>query len=419
MKKNLVVFVFILFIINSVAYSENNLNEWKYSKDIDSENEIEYKSIFLDEEVYKYSKDNLSDIRIINDNNEFVPYYIYNEYLGNKIEKEKIYSSKKVLTFTDKNKDKYMDFEILSEEENVDIIGNQIRLFVNNESFLENIKIYASYDNENWNYIKSDIIYKTKDTEHQTVNLDNTYKYSFYRVVFLKNIDNTQIEDIELVYNYKDAKYENYKKTTMVDYNIELDDLRNTVITIDNKNNLKINSIDIITNDDFKRKYYLLYKNEKSEDFIRAKEGEIYNIQLKNFNAQNTSIAPNEKYYKEDKYRILIINKDNQPININDIKIDYYINKIVFKKDESKKYKILFGNDDANIPNYDIESYIQHIEKEKQEVCSLSNIEKINTNEKDVEKRKINYKIILNILVVIIAIFLVGIILKKANFKDM
>ncbi len=300
MKKILAVLIVILFFsIHIVSFANENSDDWKFSKKINYSDGNEYKSFFLDEEVYRYSKDDLSDIRIINDKNEFVPYYILNKYC-------------------------------MDEQEGL---------------------------------------------------------------------------------------YENYKKTKHPNFKINIKN-NDTVILIDNKNHLNINDIKIISKDDFKRNYDIYYKNDEYGEFEKADSGTIYKINLENYKEEKNIIvldSISNYFIKSDSIKMVIHNKDDRPINIENIQINYYIDKVVFKRDSRNKYTVLFGSEYAGTPSYDIQSYKNYIEKENQEICTLSDLIERNIKYEKKEDEKSNYELILNIIVILISLILVIIIMRKST----
>jgi hypothetical protein len=168
----------------------------------------------------------------------------------------------------------------------------------------------------------------------------------------------------------------------------------------------------------FKRSYQVEYKDNDEVDYRPVSGGNIYQIALANFEIEDTDIELEyvSKYYlSADTIRIMIINKDDEPIDIKALEVTYYIDKLVFEDEGSESYKMIFGNKDARAASYDIEEYKQYIEEEDQGVCTLSA-----TKDRDVEitEDKTDYKLILNITVVVIAVLLVGLIFFKSNFKD-
>lgn len=61
MKKIISILYILLLLSVSIVFSENsNTDQWKFEKQILINEELEYKTIMLDKEVYKYSKAGLS-----------------------------------------------------------------------------------------------------------------------------------------------------------------------------------------------------------------------------------------------------------------------------------------------------------------------------------------------------------------------
>ncbi|WFD11656.1 hypothetical protein [Tepidibacter hydrothermalis] len=291
MKNVVLLTVLLFFSIHILSFANEDIDDWKFSKEIYYSDHKEYKSIFLDEEIYRYAKDDLSDLRIINNQNEFVPYYVFNK--------------------------------------------NSVKI----------------------------------KQVHFNINLENN----------------------------------------------------DTVILINNEDNLNIRDIKIISQDNFKRKYDTYYKNGKYEEFYTVDSGMIYRLNLKNHKEEKNNVITdfNLNYFsKPNIIKIIIHNKDDKPINIDNIHINYYTDKIVFKKDDNKKYKLLFGNKYAKMPSYDIKSYKDYIEKEDQEICNISNLTEQNKNYKEKEYKEINHKLILNIIVILISLILVMIIMRKSTPEE-
>lgn len=415
MKKLIIVLITMLLFLNTTVLAED-IDNWKYLKEIQSKEEG-YKAVYLDEHIYRYTKGDLSDIRIIDNNGEFVPFYLYNKYLVTSNIKNREYKSKEILSFT-KNKDSYYDFEIIMIDENTDIIGNKLLIDINKDDFFNEVEVFGSYDNEKWDFIKLDKIYRVKEAEKLDVVFDDSFKYRYYRIVFKNDTSSDYIKSFKLIMDEKEIEYEEYRKTKKIEYEI-LSNNKETIININNEDRLKINNIAILSNDDYKRNYILYFKNDEDGSFNDIKYGEIYRINLEKFSAENNNITLDnvyEKFIKFDTIRIKIINNDDKPINIEDIKINYFVDKIVFKGDKNNTYQILFGNKDTKKPTYDIESYKHEIEKEIQKVCSLSNLLKnaaFKENSNDNEQGDINYKLILDITIALISVILVILIIRK------
>ncbi len=113
---NGIIIISYISFFNMVGYTNtnginNHLIKWEYQKNINIEGNKKYKNIFLDKDVYRYTQDNFSDIRIVDDQKSFTPYFIVNSYIKQKRKKIK-YRTKRINTFKDKRGDSYFDFQI-------------------------------------------------------------------------------------------------------------------------------------------------------------------------------------------------------------------------------------------------------------------------------------------------------------------
>lgn len=418
-KIRVLLLVILAFLLSSTMnVFADSQNQWKYSKEVYFENQEDVKAIYLDEDIYRYAKEDLSDLRLINEKNEFIPYYIYNRFLStNKAEYTK-YIGKEVLSFM-KDNNYYIDYEISSIKENMDVIGNKLDFNVLKDSFYKEVQIFGSYDNKSWENIKSDIIYRVNGIEKLAISLDDTYKYRYYRIVSVNDTSGVAINNMSLVYDDNEAIYEEYKGFKEIDHEVEVNKESNeTILNIHNRDRLRINSIRIISKDDFNRSYKLYITNGEGEKLKEVRSGEIYRLNLNQVKAENTSIqigGTTGEFITSEHLQVVIKDRDDYPINIEGVEISYYIDKMVFKSNDTDKIHILFGNEEASKPHYDISTYIEEIEKVKQENTTLSDLVEKVIEEKGQEKN-FEFKWILNISVLLISGLLIILIIRKSHF---
>lgn len=408
----LIVAIILFTAINIFADQDE---QWKYSKEVTYENKEEVKAIYLDEEVYPHAKKDLSDIRLINDKNEFVPYYVYNRFISTSSEEYTEYTSKEILSFM-KNNNYYADYEVKPIDENTDVIGNIIMLEVPKDTFYKEVEILGSHDNKTWEKITSDIVYNINGQSKTQVPLEGDYKYLYYRVISVGDTGETPISHLTLIYDYTESTYEQYKKSKKIEYKVEVDKVKKeTIVKIHNKDSLRISNIQLKSSNDFNRKYNIYAANNEEEKVQQIAMGSIYKFSLEEIKIEDMNIPLKETIddmIAPEYLEIVIKDQDDKPIDIEEIEITYYIDKIVFKTNDSKGIKLLFGNALAKKPNYDISSYIVEIEKSKQEMANLLGLVEREVEEITV-KTSFNFKWILNISVIVISGLLVIVILKK------
>lgn len=382
---------------------------WKFEKEILINEELEYKSIMLDEEVYKHSNNDLSDIRIVDQNNEFVPYYIESQYEERDEQKNsQVYYAEKILTFL-KNDDLIIDFKLINDSVEKDFIVNQLDLNLDlSLNFAKDIIIYGSYDNEKWDSIKKDNIFNISDENRSKTSLylDENLKYSYYRISILQNIENIQVESMVAIKNEDIIVNRNdYILEGELEYKTN-QEANNTIITMENPNKLKIFKIEISSKDLFNRDYKL-----ESQDGFVFNRGKINSDKNGNFiNVYDDYIRT-----QAEKLNLTIYNKDDKAIKIDEIVVSYYVHQLVFKASKGNKYRMLIGNENALAPSYDITSYKTLIESEQNETVVFGDtLERI--IEEPVSKEN-NLKSILNMVVILTSIVLIFIIFNSIKKK--
>ncbi len=422
MKSRLLIILTVALILSSLTMAfagetDNDLNLWLYEKDVQCSESKGYQAFFLDEDVYRLTKRDLSDLRIVDDQGDFIPYYLHNQYLT--AEKVTIvdHESTKLASYLKKD-DHYTEFRIIQKDELEDILANEIIFDISGDNFLEEVMIYGSYDNNNWQHVKDGYIYNTDEGNKLNIKLDGTFKFDHYRIVFVNDVEKTEINNLELVYSEKNVVHEQYQKMKSVDYSLDYSD-GYTEIILENKDNLKVKSLKIVSGDSFKRSYQLSYKNEGEENYRSLDSGEVYQMDLENFKIEETEIScgrSSDSYISADFIKIRISDKDDKAIDINEIEVTYYIDKLVFENQASSGYTLLFGSDTAKQPSYDIVQSKKYIEEEDQQTCSLSQLVE---REVKVAEEPFDYRIILNVIVVLVSIILVAIIMRKSGFKKL
>jgi hypothetical protein len=424
MKKKLTVLIILaaLLLLSTVTIAsaketEKDLNEWLYSRDIQCDNIVGYQAIFLDEDVYRLSKRDLSDIRIIDDEGNFVPYYLHNEYLSTEKDSGMEYDSVKLYSYL-KRDDHYSEFMVIEKDALHDILTNEIFFDIKNDNFLEEVKIYGGYDGNTWEHIKSDYIYRTDEGKKLSIKLEDTLKFDHYRIVFVNDVEKTEINDLIFIYSEKNVIHEYYQKMKTGIISVESVD-NHTEIIFENKDNLKIKSMNIISDDSFKRKYQLYYKNEEDMDYQILDSGELYQMNLENFNIKETEITcgkTSDLFLSADWIKIRVNDNDDQPIYIESLEVTYYIDKIVFENQGSDNYTLLFGSENTQRASYDIAQSKKYIEEEEQQICTLLELME---REVEVAEEPFNYRMILNVIVVLVSIILLLIITRKSGFKKL
>ena len=386
MKKinKIILFLFLLTIVQ--------LFSGQYFKTIKITGKSTYKQFFLTEDIYENSKNNLGDIRIIDKNGKEVPYVIES---GKEQEKhsEKIVARAKideVLTKKDK-----MEFIIKfnSDSSLKDIIGNRFEL-IPSKNFYTEYTLLGSNNGTDWEQIASGEIYKTPDKSNLTIEFSEK-RYEFYKVVTPLDKGNIFSEAILKLSNNEAGKFKTIR--TKLDYKVEQEG-KNTILKIKSKF-LPLKNIVLDAEDEFQRNYVVRSGDGFYAEGIISKVGEKSNLMI---NLENVP--------KLSEIIVEIRNGDNSPLKIKGVTGNYVPDRIVFKATEGENYKITFGDESLDKPEYDIAEFVDSI-KERDEVF-VGKLEK--ANGKKVLKPR-DYTVYYNVFIGAVVVILIGFMLNKIN----
>ena len=384
MKKinKIILFLFLITIVQ--------LFSSQYFKTIKITGKSTYKQFFLTEDIYENSKNNLGDIRIIDKNGKEVPYVIET---GKEQEKnsEKIVARAKideVLTKKDK-----MEFIVKFNSDNSlkDIIGNRLEL-ITSKNFYTEYTLLGSNNGTDWEQVTSGEIYKTPDKSNLTIEFSEK-RYEFYKIVTPLDKGNIFSEAILKLSSNEAGKLKTVG--TKLDYKIEQEG-KSTILKIKSKF-LPLKNIVLDVNDEFQRNYTVRSGDNFYVEGIISKVGEKSNLII---NLENVP--------KLSEIIVEIQNGDNSPLKIKGVIGNYVPDRIVFRATEGEDYKITFGDENLNKPEYDIVEFADSI-KERDEVL-VGKLEKSEGN--NISKSK-DYTVYYNVFIGFVVIVLIGFMIRK------
>lgn len=366
---------------------------YEYLKNIEVSGKNSYKEFYLTKDIYLKSKNNLNDLRIINEIGEEIPYVIEkNIETSNRLEKK--VSTGKIIS--KKNKETQMEtvVKFTPKTKLDDIVGNIIQLKAI-DNFYSKYELLGSDNGKNWIYISSGELYKTPEKEELRIEFIKK-KYSYYKIVTALT-EKIKYNALVLLLNEKKID----KKTNIItnlQYKVE-EKRNNTIVTIQS-NNLPLQQISLKINDEFKRNY--IVRNDKV-----YKTGNLFKVG----DREKLDIQFNKKISLEQ-IILEIENGDNKPLMIEKIQGEYLPLKIIFKAKPEEKYILTFGDRELFKPRYDLEEFSEIIK-----LRDLVVLGDLKSMPKIIVPIKRNLTIYYNIFIVIIVILLSGFIVKKIAEK--
>ena len=363
MKLKTISFLFI--ILATTAFSQ--IDSYSYKRKLNTVEKESYYSIPLLPEVVANCKSNINDIRLYNikeNDTVEVPYLM--EWMKTTNEQTTV----PFKLINDTYNEKCCSYVTLKFEKKQTI--NQIILNVEESNFDKRVQIEGSNDNKKWFTIREHMrIVRFQNSEdnfaYTTLNFQNT-EYSYFRLKF----DDGSSPRITVTDAYA---YEN--KSTPGNYSeLKMNDWKQT-------NNKKEKTSEIILN--FPYQYlinYITINSKTKSDFYRninvygsngtyhTKNGDKENWYLMNTSVfsseENGPIACNNEATK--KLKIEIINYDDEPIDIGEIKAYSEQCRLVSNLPVSDNIYLAYGKQNDNAATYDLAHFKEKIPKTLSEI---------------------------------------------------
>jgi hypothetical protein len=346
---------------------QDGQQDWQFSKPLNFEaNGSSYRAVFLDEQVYAGATQDLRDLRIVDGKGQFVPYYIDSGY-EESAERQVKYATELVGTVKKEKDTSVLDFKVTPLGEHVDIQGNILTISLPQDYFLKHVEVFGSYDATAWEFVQKDDLYRTESLKKDTIDLNDTYTYSYYRLKILNNVEGLDFSQLQLSYNTSAIQWQDYQKNAKPTYEMK-QEAGFTDIIIQNADHLKIKEVQLLAAGNFKRNYEVLGPDE--EHIETEGVAELFRLNFKDATIADTTITA-ALPITSSSFKVRINNQDDLPLDISDIQIKYNLDKVVFEDRGSESYHVLYGNDNVVKPQYDIVNFKSHIEQEGVALGSL------------------------------------------------
>ncbi len=222
---------------------------------------------------------------------------------------------------------------------------------------------------------------------------EDIYENSKNNLGDIRIIDNAGKEVPYAIETLKNQNKNNVKVN--LGYEVEKNG-KSTILKIKSKF-LPLKNIILDVNDEFQRNYAVRSRDNFYAEGIISKVGEKSNLMI---NLENVP--------KLSEIIVEIRNGDNSPLKINGVTGNYVPDRVVFKVTERENYKITFGNENLEKPEYDIVEFVDSI-KERDEVL-VGKLEKSEGN--NISKSK-DYTVYYNVFIGFVVIVLIGFMVRK------
>jgi len=390
---NKIVSVFLIILL-LVFYSITAL---AHTAKIEIEGENRYKAIRLTPQIYSAANSNLSDLLIKDSRGESVPYFINTGSKTESVNRE-AYSMELINSYLMED-NFYFDYKLATTRSG-DTISTSIDFVTRNANFAKEVDVYGSYDNVHWDFVQKDKIYSIDDKSKLTIEFEHPQKFTHYRLKLANNLEQIYFDTVNCIYSVETSEETYFIQNLEPEFRVESGE-KTTSIVIEGLKNLRLNDITIHTDSMFKR-------NARAPNGVNK---EIFNLSLNDTSYSDTTIPLYWYISPDESFIVTIADADDKPIQVNGVTARYYADEIVFEGDSNEVYTLEFGEDPAKTaPVYDIERYKSEILRGAIDKVVIG---EITYEEAEEPAPGRDYRLIFNIVIVIVTLLLGTVIVLK------
>lgn len=343
------------------AAADFTSEKWAYARDIiisNPDEPSEYATVELDEHVYENAQTSFQDLRVIDDQNLQVASIVQQissappAPLPVKIINRQTEKGRSIYTVDAGENKKY----------------NGLQISTGSRNFSRRVTIEGSNSGV-WELLREDgyVMDFSRDESAQSLKINfalTTYRY--LRVtIFDKNDTPLTISGIELFSSEQvtNPLHEYASEITMQEEDAKL---RATIVTVSlNSAKIPTSKIEFITdNNNFHRRVKIEhcdadnnYRGYMPKGAVPWRcspliSGNIFDINIDRTQAQNLSLEYPE--VRTSRFQITIYNYDDRPLKIRGVKVSGYPRQLLFKREVGRSYRLMYGNEYAKAPQYDL-----------------------------------------------------------------
>ncbi|WP_020526456.1 DUF3999 family protein [Flexithrix dorotheae] len=354
MKLRLKIITFLLCLVASLSHAQ--VEKFNYKRSIDGVSD-QWHKITLPVDIYGRVSSRLNDLRIYgitNENDTVEAPYLLKKLNGKHTTKE---ISFELMNVSQNAKGHYFTFKVASAE-----TVDQISLDFNQENFDWKVQLEGSQDQQEWFTLVDDyriLSIKNPQTDYHftKVSFPNA-TYSYYRLL-IKTPDKPALKSAKVLKNdilkpvYNDYKI--VKKAVSEDQKGH-----KTILDIDLEISVPVNYLQVEINEDFD--FYRPVRIQYLSDSVKTEMGWHYNYKTIGTgilnSIENNAFSLDGNTLK--KLRLIIENRDNEPLSIGKITAKGYQHELLARFTKTADYFLVYGGN-VRMPSYDINHHTANI----------------------------------------------------------
>lgn len=331
---------------------------WRFAKPITLGGTGRYHRFVLDEEVYAGSRADLADLRIADRDGRLVPYYVDSVWTD-ETDTAATYASRLLHTAV-KEQDTMADYRLTAPAANQDIRVNRIAFALPEQTFLKHVEVLGSLDGINWTEVAAGDLYRTDNLEQGFIAWDTPRRYDHYRIVVKNNVERFDFGQPHFQFHEREAEPHRLERELAADYGTQQEGSQ-TILTVENRDRWPVVAVRVEAEGSFVRHYTA--HGEAGNRLPLTGSAMLHRLA----DGQGTKADTTISFAKPVRDGVLVFridNEDNPPLFFTDVTLVAAMDRVVFEDDGRGPYRLLFGDEEAAMPRYDLAYFKSHIEAE-------------------------------------------------------
>ena len=361
-----------LLVLSSAA-ADFSLNDWEFVKSISLPDGLaggDLVEVIPDPEVFNRAAPGLADLRIVQGDEQEVPYQVVVEQ-GSR-DRRSFPASIRDLGFLP---GRYSSF--VADLGPGGLIHNEIEVFTSSQNFQRDVTVEGSNDATTWTVLQEDTkIFDFTLEERDFTTRDTRVRYPESTARFLRvRITNDGEEPLNItgasVFSVAETLAADVSYPAIISERTEDSTSRRSLIVVDlGSKGLPTNKLTIQTDQvNFYREVALEGNGDKPQWSPIERSGTLYSYDTPKFVGDKLSLSYPETTFRY--LRLTIFNEDNPPLPVDGVELPGVPRKLIFRAQLGAAYKLYYGNPGAHAPSYELERILPFLETENLPVGGL------------------------------------------------
>lgn len=363
--------ILLSLLFTNSAIAAFNPEQWKYYKDVKVKaigeellSSKKYALIELDDATFNNSMEELTDLRLIDNQGREVPYYLQPipyfhdisytpsadvEYPARILNNSVV--SGQYSTFI-------LDLQKKSEEPH-----NLLNIYTKSTNFLRMVEIEGSDDKVTWHKLATGKhIFSFQEQSNTSIRYNESI-FRYLRVkVWNKGEKPIEINSAQIQYRKVVPLQEQFLSRVKMTQSEDKDN-KNSIIKLDlGSRNIPSHQVNFIIPDDNFRRQVNIEGSNDGKKWSHLGEDILYSINVDNYKFSKLNLKYELGHYRY--LKLTIANKDNQPLNFTGVKVVSHARRLLFPYEKQKSYKLYYGNTKAQGVSFDLSDIKNYIKQE-------------------------------------------------------